>query len=121
PVEERLVEVVDAVPAAQRLLVVQPAVRAGEITREAAPGIVEQVEKLTLGHCPARGLEQGDGGGDVDMRHVTPSPPRRPSRAPARAATAGTRSRPGRLRAAWRAPVPAGRCPPADRRRRRPG
>jgi hypothetical protein len=73
PVEERLVEVVHPVTGGQRVPVGQPSVGAGEISREAAPGMVQQVEQFTLGQCPAGRLEQGYRGRDVDMRHVTPS------------------------------------------------
>jgi hypothetical protein len=73
PVEERLVEVVHAVTGSERVPVIQPSVRTGEIGREAAPGTVKQVEQLTFGYRPARRLKQRYRGRDVDMRHVTPS------------------------------------------------
>jgi hypothetical protein len=73
PVEERLVEVVHSVPRGQRVPVIQSPVGAGELACEAAPGMVEQVEQVTLGQCPAGRLKQRYRGRDVDMRHVTPS------------------------------------------------
>ena len=73
PVEERLVEVVHAVTRGQPVVVQQPPVRSGEVAREPAPGVVEQVEQLPLRDRPARRLEQRYRGRD-DGVHPGRSP-----------------------------------------------
>ena len=109
PVEERLVEVVDAVAGGEPVVVGQPSVRPGEVAGEPAPGLVEQVEQLALGDRPARWFEQGHRGRDDGVHRLTPWSRRPASPRPGNAGRTGRPRGPGVI-ASRVASASSGRC-----------